>query len=184
MEAATVTFTSQPQHGYVVSSRFSTYVDPGEAIPVEASRIHGVYDHDVVAAPTTRQALPRILSSLRHLVLVGYNILEYDLPVLRAECRRHDLGDDFDVTMSSLKGLVDVMPWAARTTREPMYRRGARTLATMSARHGVEMGRAHSAVDDAQATGELMLALMSSGAMPCLGDVVEATWGTWSSLRR
>jgi hypothetical protein len=73
-------------------------------------------------------------------------------------------------------GTVDVMPWAARTSSAPQYRKGARTLATMSHRHGVVLESAHTASDDAEACGWLMLSLMRSGAMPAeLGDVVEAT---------
>lgn len=166
-------------------SRFSSRVDPGEPIPLEASRIHGIYDSDVVTAPSTAQSLPRILDAVRGSILVGYNILQYDVPTLQVECRRHGLDDAYIDTISSLRGLVDVMPWAARTTQAPMYRRGARTLATMSHRHGVVLESAHSACDDAEATGWLMLSLMASGAMPReLGDVVEATAATWSQWRR
>ena len=156
-------------------SAYSSRVDPGESIPREASAIHGIYDHDVVSAPSTRQALPMLLSALQIPLVVCYNIVEYDMPCLAAECRRHGLVDEFAATMSSLRGLVDVMPWAARTTQAPQYRRGARTLATMSHRHGVVLESAHSASDDAEACGWLMLSLMRSGAMPCLSDVVEAT---------
>lgn len=175
VEYAVVTFTSQ-RDGYSVSSRLSSRVDPNISIPREASAIHGIYDHDVVSAPSTKQALPMLLSSLRGQIVVGYNILEYDIPCLAAECRRHGLVDEFAATMSSLRGLVDVMPWAARTSSAPQYRKGARTLATMSHRHSVVLESAHSASDDAEACGWLMLSLMRSGAMPAeLGDVVEAT---------
>lgn len=175
VEYAVVTFTSQ-RDGYSVSSRLSSRVDPNISIPREASAIHGIYDHDVVSAPSTRQALPMLLSALQNQIVVGYNILEYDLEVLAAECRRHGLVDEYHDTISSLHGLVDVMPWAARTSSAPQYRKGARTLATMSHRHSVVLESAHSASDDAEACGWLMLSLMRSGAMPAeLGDVVEAT---------
>ena len=177
VEYAVVTFTSQ-NDGYFVSSRFSSRVDPNIPIPREASAIHGIYDHDVVSAPSTKEALPMLLSSLRGQIVVGYNILAYDLEVLQAECRRHGLVDEYRDTITSLRGLVDVMPWAARTSSAPQYRRGARTLATMSHRHGVVLESAHNAADDAEACGWLMLSLMRSGAMPCLDDVVEATRST------
>ena len=184
VEYAVVTFTSQTD-GYSISTRFSSRVDPGESIPREASAIHGIYDHDVVSAPSTRQALPTLLSSLHGQVVVGYNILEYDIPCLAAECRRHGLDAAWRDCINSLLGVVDVMPWAARTTQAPQYRRGARTLSTMSRRHGVVLESAHAAADDAVACGHLMLSLMSSGAMPVgLGDVVEATWSTWQHLRQ
>lgn len=187
VEWAVVTFTSQSlrSQNYAVTTKLSSRVDPGEAIPREASAIHGVYDADVVTAPTTTQSLPVLLAALRSQVVVGYNIEQYDFPCLHAECRRCGLGDVYDDMLCSLRGIVDVMPWAARTTKAPQYRRGARTLATMSSRHGVVLESAHSACDDAEASGRLMLSLMTSGHMPLeLGDVVEATKATWSSLRR
>jgi len=175
VEYAVVTFTSQSD-GYSVSSRFSSRVDPNIPIPREASTIHGIYDHDVVSAPSTRQALPMLLSALQNQIVVGYNIVEYDIPCLAVECRRHGLVDEWQSCTASFRGLVDVMPWAARTSSAPQYRRGARTLATMSHRHGVVLESAHTASDDAEACGWLMLSLMRSGAMPAeLGDVVEAT---------
>jgi DNA polymerase III epsilon subunit-like protein len=176
VEYAVVTFTQQPSQDFAVSATHTSRVDPGEPIPREASAIHGIYDHDVVSAPSTRQALPMLLSALQNQIVVGYNIVEYDIPCLAVECRRHGLIDEFTATMSSLCGLVDVMPWAARTSSAPQYRKGARTLATMSHRHGVVLESAHTASDDAEACGWLMLSLMRSGAMPAeLGDVVEAT---------
>lgn len=164
--------------------RHVALVDPGVTIPQEATKIHGITDADVVAAPTTEQSLPWLLRLLEGAVLVGYNVLEYDMEVLKAECRRHGLIEQFNATMFSLRAVVDVLPWAARTSLLPLYRKGARTLATMSRRHGVEAGRGHDAGDDATATGRLMLSLMDSGAMPStLREVVEATTGTWEHLR-
>lgn len=164
--------------------RHVALVDPGVQIPTEASRIHGIYEADIIAAPTTRQSLPWLLSCMQLSLLVGYNLVDYDLEVLRAECARYNLLDHFHVMMSSLQGVVDVMPWAARTTPAPMYKKGARTLATMSQRHGVVLDAAHDASDDATATGLLMLSLIEKKLMPPLDDVVEATKGTWQHLRK
>lgn len=165
-------------------SRYVTLVDPGVAIPSQATQIHGIDDAAVAAAPTTKQVLPELLRRLRGSILIGYNIVDYDLPTLQAECRRHYLADDFRDMMKSLRGVVDVMPWAARTSTAPQYRRGARTLETMSRRHGVALAAAHDAGEDAAATGKLMLQLQAQGDMPCLDDCVEATITTWQHLCR
>lgn len=165
--------------------RHVALVDPGAPIPREATAIHGITDADVVAAHLTKLSLPWLLRLLEGAVVVGYNVLEYDIQVLEVECQRHGLIEQFDVTLSSLQAVVDVMPWATRTSSAPMYRKGARTLATMSRRHGVEPGCGHDAGDDAETTGRLMLSLMKSGNMPpTLREVVEATAGTWEHLRR
>jgi DNA polymerase III epsilon subunit-like protein len=62
----------------------SSLVDPGVPIPAEASRIHSITDADIVAAPTTKQTLPRLLDLLAtQPLIVTYNGDEYDLAVLR-----------------------------------------------------------------------------------------------------
>ncbi len=188
---ATVTFSfdadanllDATQPLYFVSSRHSALVDPGIMIPTEASRIHGVYDTDVISAPTTKWALLEILERLRGQIICGYNLVAYDLEVVAAECRRHGLVDEFIATMSSLHGVVDVMPWAARTTSLPTYRKGARTLQTMSSRHGVGSFTAHDACGDAEATGRLMLSLQAQGLMVGLEDAVEAAASTWQHFK-
>ena len=127
----------------------SSLVDPGVPIPTEASRIHGITDADIVAAPTTKQMLPRLLDLLAaQPLIVTYNGDEYDLAVLAAECRRHGF------VMPQLRH-IDVYALATPTSRLPQHRSGARSLATMAAQHGVPTGRGHRAVDDATATGLL-----------------------------
>jgi DNA polymerase III subunit epsilon len=163
--------------------RHVALVDPGVAIPTEATAIHGIRDADVVAAPTTKQSLPWLLRYMQGAWLCGYNILEYDLPVLREECRRHGLTGLFRDAMTTLRTVVDVLPWASRTTSAPTFRKGARTLGTMAQRHGVATGRCHDAGDDAEATGRLMLSLVASGHMSCVDDLAEASAGTWEHLR-
>jgi DNA polymerase III epsilon subunit-like protein len=132
----------------------SSLVDPGVPIPAEASRIHGITDADIVAAPTTKQTLPRLLDLLAaQPLIVTYNGDEYDLAVLAAECRRHGFA------MPQLHH-IDVYGLAAPTSRLPQHRSGARSLATMAAQHNVPPGRGHRAVDDATATGLLFRRLV------------------------
>lgn len=127
----------------------SSLVDPSVPIPAEASRIHGITDADVVAAPTSKQTLPQLLGLLAaQPLIVTYNGDEYDLAVLAAECRRHGF------VMPRLNH-IDVYGLATPTSRLPQHRSGARSLATMAAQHGVPTGRGHRAVDDATATGLL-----------------------------
>lgn len=140
-------------------------VDPGVAIPREATRIHGISDIDVVSSPGPATSLPQLLAHLiASPLIVTYNGDEYDLPCLRAECWRWGLGERYEAAQLRRRH-VDVMPYAASTSRLPQYRRGARTLSTMAALHGVEGGVAHSAVADATTTGRLLLALVDCGVM-------------------
>ena len=132
----------------------SSLVDPGVPIPAEASRIHGLTDADIVAAPTTKQMLPQLLDLLTaQPLIVTYNGDEYDLAVLAAECRRHGF------VLPRLNH-IDVYGLAAPTSRLLQHRSGARSLATMAAQHGIATGRGHRAVDDATATGLLFRQLV------------------------
>lgn len=181
VEWGLITFKYQQE--WKIYARHSQLVDPGVAIPAAATAVHQIDDAVVAGSPPTRQALTKLLPRLRNVVVLGYNLVEYDIPLLLNECRRHGL-DDLFLDVFATVGIVDVMPWAVRNVTAPKYRRGARTLGAMAARVGVGLERAHNAADDAEATGRLALALVESGAMPPLGEAVEAARSTWAHLRR
>ena len=145
VSAAAVTFSSG-----AVQSTFYSLVDPSESIPLESTAIHGIRNADVATAPSTaavlRQLVP-LLCSRR--VIVGYNIVEYDLPLLAAECRRCGV----DATAMQHCTVYDVYQWT------PTVRSG-RSLTAQCARYGVGLTRAHSADADAEATGRLFLAML------------------------
>lgn len=159
------TTSKHPQHARIVEwavvvfdvetiTSHHSRVDPGVPLPIEASRIHSITEADLIAAPTSAQSLPKLLNLLaQQSLVITYNGDEYDLKVLAAECQRHGL------TMPSLRHL-DIYPIAAATSRLPEYRRGARTLSTISAQHGIAIGRSHCAADDARALGLLFRALI------------------------
>lgn len=167
---------------WFVAAKSSQLVDPGVAIPAAATAVHGIDDAAVAGSPSTRSALLTLLPRLRGLV-VGYNLVEYDLPLLLHECRRHGLVDEFYAMLDAVE-IVDVMPYAVAGVKASKYRKGARTLGASTSRHGVELKRAHGAVDDAEATGLLALGLMAAGRMPQLGEAAEAARSTWAHLRR
>ena len=62
-------------------------VDPGEAIPSEASRVHGITDADVAGAGSFPHAWARFREFVGDRILVGHSI-GFDLAVLERECRR------------------------------------------------------------------------------------------------
>lgn len=67
------------------------YLNPGIAIPANASRIHGIYDEDVIAAPSFPEFYKQLAPLLNEAnLLVAYNA-GYDLKMLRAECLRYNL---------------------------------------------------------------------------------------------
>jgi len=145
VSAAAVTFSS----GAVIDT-FYSLVDPGESIPKDSTLIHGIRDCDVAAAPSTSQVLRQLVPLLtRRRIIVGYNIVEYDLPLLAAECRRCGV----NATALQHCTVYDVYQWT------PLQRSG-RSLTAQCARYGVGLTRAHSADADAEATGRLFLAML------------------------
>lgn len=62
-------------------------VRPPIPIPEGASAIHGIHDDDVADCPTIEEIAPRIVETiLEHDVIVGYNALSFDWPMLRDRC--------------------------------------------------------------------------------------------------
>lgn len=146
VSTAAVTFSS----GGAVTETFYSLVDPGESIPADSTAIHGIRDADVAAAPSTTAVLRQLVPLLcNRRIIVGYNIVEYDLPLLAAECRRCGV----DASAMRHCTVYDVYQWT------PAQRAG-RSLTAQCARYGVGLTRAHSADADAEATGRLFLATL------------------------
>lgn len=65
-------------------SVFTTYVNPEEPIPPEASRVHGITDEKVAGAPTFREIAGKLSLSLAKCDFAGSHT-DFDLDMLRAE---------------------------------------------------------------------------------------------------
>ncbi len=63
-------------------------VNPGRPIAADATRVHGIRDADVAAEPRFEQLAPEIHAFLEGCDLAGFNLLSFDLPLLRAEFER------------------------------------------------------------------------------------------------
>jgi DNA polymerase-3 subunit epsilon len=67
---------------------FSSLVNPGCAIPAEASAVHGISDADVKDAPSFASLAPELAELLAACDLGGYNVKKFDIPLLTAEFKR------------------------------------------------------------------------------------------------
>lgn len=75
-------------HGKVVrETQLDLLIDPGEAIPSEASLVHGITDADVDGAGSFPDAWAQFQEFVGDRILVGHSI-GFDLAVLERECRR------------------------------------------------------------------------------------------------
>lgn len=78
-------------------------INPEISIPEKVSKIHGLYEKDLVNEPTFKQAAAELLRFIGNSDFAGYNSNKYDIPLLAEEFLRVEA--DFD-----LKGrrLIDV----------------------------------------------------------------------------
>ncbi|MFM9143135.1 MAG: exonuclease domain-containing protein [Bacteroidota bacterium] len=120
-------------------------LQPGIPIPLDVSKIHGIYDADVIGMPTLEEFAPRILQFFDQADLAGYNSAYFDLPFLVDEMLR--IGQDLDLTTARM---VDVQ--AIFHKKEPRDLKAALRYYC-----GAELENAHSAAADARATCRILL---------------------------
>ncbi len=78
-------------------------INPEMPIPDKVSKLHGIYDKDVVGCPTMKDIGPQIMQFIGNADLAGYNSNKFDVPMLVEELLRAEL--DFDLKN---RKLVDV----------------------------------------------------------------------------
>ena len=143
-------------------------LDPGVPIPSACSEIHGITDEMVRGKPDFAAVAPRFLEHLdgergqgEPPILVGYNAIAYDVPVINAELSRHRFEEAIDA--NNVLDPIIFVRWSLRHLRK-------RTLQGVCAHFGLEPGRAHSAAADAKATGELLFTMIAEGLIPDTPD--------------
>jgi DNA polymerase-3 subunit epsilon len=140
-------------------------VNPGVPIPPDASRVHGIRDHHVKNKPPLSSIAQRIVDKFATCeLIVGYNCLHFDTPLLDKEMGR--LGSDWRMDRSKILDLKAFVDWNHRGARP-------RTLEAMAELYGLKIdGQMHSAAYDTEITGKLLLAMVAKGTVP--DDVDEA----------
>lgn len=119
-------------------------IDPGQPIPAEATRVHGITDADVRGMPTLEEAADRIHELLAGADVAGFNSSGFDLPFLAADLKR--VGRPLDET-----GLRQIDAMRIFHLKEP------RDLsAALRFYCGREHAGAHSALADAAATLDIL----------------------------
>jgi len=138
-------------------------IHPGVPIPPGAAAVHGVTDEHVREAPRLAQLLERLEAHFSGAVfagpppvLVGYNLISYDLPLFEAELRR--AGAAWSVLQRPAIDVFTFVKWHLR--HEP-----SRKLSDIAARFQIPL-RAHDALSDAHATGLLLGRLFRDGYLP------------------
>ena len=116
-------------------------VNPGCRIPVESSKVHGIFDENVRDAAGFGEHLDSICEMIEGSIIVGHNVVSFDWRFLEMECIR--IGREAPSPLA----LVDTLE-LARTLGIP----GGHRLGVLCERFGISLERSHSADADAGAT--------------------------------
>ncbi len=154
---------------------FASLAHPGQFIPTAASNVHGIFDKDVQAAPPLAEVIPRFAAYLGDRVLVGHNVLAFDVPLLGVELGRHDLPPLHNPVVDTLTLAKRLLPDA------PNY-----TLETLVEVCGLPTGDSHRAMNDVLHTYHLLRHLwqlhlqdqqlhLLTGALPLVAVALEET---------
>lgn len=121
-------------------------VNPKVPIPIGASLVHGIYDHDVASEPTFKELAAKVHELIADSDLAGYNSNKFDIPLLAEEFLR--AGIDFDM---GKRRAVDV--------QNIFHRMEQRTLSAAYKFYcDKSLDNAHSAEADVLATYEVLKA--------------------------
>lgn len=119
-------------------------VNPGIPIPLEASKVHGIYDESVKDCPPFKSIAKQVADLLENCDLGGYNILRFDIPMLCEEFNRAEVP-------FSVEGRRIVDAQRIFHQREPRDLTAALLFYTGKKHEG-----AHGALDDVIATIEVL----------------------------
>lgn len=154
--------------GGEVVARKGWLVNPGQPIPADATEVHGIRDEDVADQPTFAEVLTEYLSFVEGCLPLAYNA-EFDRDFLQAEIGRvrgPAAGENGGAALPPAARVdvawLDPLPWARELQKEER----SRALADVCARLGIQLDRAHRAVDDAEAAGRVMLAFLRDVRVP------------------
>lgn len=144
----------------------ATLVNPGERIPPFITVLTGITQAMVTPAPTIEVVLPSLLEFLQGAVLVAHNAA-YDVGFLKAACARHGY-------RWPNPRVLDTVTLARRVLiRDEVPNR---KLGTLAAYFHTPRQPTHRALDDAQATVDVLHALigrLGSYRIHTLGEAIE-----------
>jgi DNA polymerase-3 subunit epsilon len=160
------------------------YVNPGMAIPAGAFAIHGITDAMVSDAPALQDAAELIAQRLTSIwatggVIVGMNV-SYDLTMVDSLCRRLSIA-----TLEERGTVGPVIDILILDRHFDKWRKGARKLTDLCVHYGVTLSGAHSAVEDAEASLNVMEAMQLQYSairdipIEAINDTLRAWYQEW-----
>tara|TARA_Y100000589_G_scaffold80816_1_gene74702 strand:- start:64692 stop:65516 length:825 start_codon:yes stop_codon:yes gene_type:complete len=130
-------------------SEFHKRINPEKKIPLEISKIHGIYNKDIENEPTFKDIVPELEKFIEKSDIVGYNSNKFDLPILAEELIRAN-------------SIIDLSNSKHIDVQNIFHKMEERTLvAAYNFYCNKKLENAHSAIADANATYEILNAQIS-----------------------
>lgn len=131
------------------TEKFSTLINPEVTMSEKNMKIHGISNEEVRYCPVIDDVILDFYKFSYGAILCGHNINGFDVPFLKENARR--FGFDF------LNPRIDTLDLASR------FVKGARNnqLGSLCTHFGIQNERAHRAYEDAIATGQLLIRILS-----------------------
>lgn len=120
-------------------------INPKIPIPLQAIQVHGISDQDVAGKPSFENVAEEILSWLSDCDLAGYNILGFDLPLIKEEFQRCQI--TFPSPDTKIVDVMKIFMKKEQRTLKDAYRFYCNK----------NLKDAHNAVADVEATYEILL---------------------------
>ena len=124
---------------------FYKRINPEQAIPIEASLIHGIYAEDITDKPTFKQIGKELIAFLKGADLAGFNLLRFDIPILAESFLRADL--DFKIENRKIVDVQKLFHLMEKRTLKAAYLFYCQK----------ELEGAHNAMVDIEATVEVLM---------------------------
>jgi len=145
-----------------VKYRNELRINPGTEIPEHAIGVHGITNEMVKDSPPFSAIVGDIVQILGDCDIAGYNVEEYDLPILKrefADAGILDFGKDAKV--------VDV---------KVIFNKKVRRDLSSAVRHYLDRPHenAHNALADAQVTADVLLRQLAVHELPSDADALQA----------
>ncbi|KJK49647.1 3'-5' exonuclease [Streptomyces sp. NRRL F-4428] len=141
-----------------VSAERTWLLNPGVAIPEQASAIHGISteharEHGVPAASAVEEIARAVAEGLRSGTPLVVMNARYDLSLLDRECRRYDVASISERLGDMPAPVIDPLVIDKHIDK---YRKGKRALHALCAHYGVVLDDAHDARADAVAAARVV----------------------------
>jgi DNA polymerase-3 subunit epsilon len=161
---AAVSVAVVPFRGGEPMGGYETLVNPGRPIPAASTRIHGITDDAVRAAPRLDAVLDDLEGLWEDRVVVGHGVA-FDLAILAAARRARGQSPMRNAALCTMRLAAALHPGWTDVTLE-----------SVAARLGVPVVARHTARGDAVTAGAVMVALLPELARRGHRTVADALW--------